>query len=57
MTTVQCPKCQLRFLTRGEVLWHLRMDHRRTTGLGLPDRLHRPTHRRVPVPTRGGRRV
>jgi hypothetical protein len=48
MTTVQCPKYQLRFLTRSEVLWHLRMDHRRTTGLGLPDRLCGPTHRRAP---------
>lgn len=57
MTTVQCPKCQLRFLTRSEVLWHLRMDHRRTTGLGLPDRLHRPTHWRERVTTRGERRV
>jgi hypothetical protein len=55
MTTVQCPKCQLRFLTRSEVLSHLRMDHRRTKGLGLPDRPHGPTHRRVPVTTRGGR--
>jgi hypothetical protein len=57
MTTVQCPKCELRFLARSEVVSHLRMDHRRTTGLGLPDRLHRPTHRRVPVTTRGERRV
>ncbi len=57
MTTVQCPKCQLRFLTRSELLWHLRMDHRRTTGLGLPDRLCGPTHRRAPVTTRGERRV
>lgn len=57
MTTVQCPKCQLRFLTRSEVLWHLRMDHRRTTGLGLPDRLCGPAHRRVPVTTRGERSV
>jgi hypothetical protein len=56
MTTVQCPKCQLRFLTRSEMLSHLRMDHRRTTGLGLPDRLCGPAHRRVPVTTRGGRR-
>ena len=57
MTTVQCPKCQLRFLTRSEVLSHLRMDHRRTTGLGLPDRLGRPAHRRVPATTRGERRA
>jgi hypothetical protein len=56
MMTVQCPKCELRFLTRSEVLWHLRMDHRRTTGLGLPDRLCGPAHRRVPVTTRGERR-
>jgi hypothetical protein len=53
MTAVQCPKCQLRFLTRSEVLWHLRMDHRRTKGLGLPDRLYGPGHRRVPATTRG----
>jgi hypothetical protein len=57
MTTVQCPKCQLRFPTRSEVLCHLRMDHRRTTGLSLPDRLRGPTHRRAPVTTRGERRV
>jgi hypothetical protein len=53
MTTVQCPKCELRFLTRSELLSHLRVDHRRTTGLGLPDRLHGPTHRHIPVTTRG----
>ena len=57
MTTVQCPKCELRFLTRGELLSHLRMDHRRTTGLDLPDRLRGPTHRRVPATARGTRRV
>ena len=57
MTTVQCPKCELRFLTRGELLSHLRMDHRRTTGLGLPDRLCGPSHRRVLATTRGGRKV
>jgi hypothetical protein len=57
MTTVQCPKCQLLFLTRSELLSHLRMDHRRTTGLGLPDRLYGPAHRRNPVTTRSERRV
>lgn len=39
MRTRQCPKCPLRFSTRSELLWHLRQDHRRTSGLGLPDRL------------------
>jgi hypothetical protein len=39
MRTTQCPKCPLRFSTRNELLWHLRQDHRRTTGLGLPDLL------------------
>ncbi|HEY7359457.1 MAG TPA: C2H2-type zinc finger protein [Streptosporangiaceae bacterium] len=57
MTIVQCPKCQLRFPTPSELLSHLRMDHRRTTGLGLPDRLHRSARRRVPVTTGGERRV
>ena len=33
------PKCPLRFRTRSEAFWHLRQDHRRITGLGLPDRL------------------
>jgi hypothetical protein len=50
MRTMQCPKCPLRFSTRSEALWHLRQDHRRTTGLGLPDRLYGPTrwrHRRA----------
>ena len=45
MRTVQCPKCPLRFRTRSEAFWHLRQDHRRTTGLGLPDRLCGPAHR------------
>jgi hypothetical protein len=57
MTIVQCPKCQLRFLTPSELLSHLRADHRRTTGLGLPDRRHRSARRRVPVTTGDGRRV
>jgi hypothetical protein len=56
MKTLQCPKCQLRFLTRSEALSHLRMDHRRTSGLGLPDRLSGPAHRRAPVTTRSRRR-
>lgn len=42
---MQCPKCQLRFSTRSEVLWHLREDHRRTTGLDVPDRLRGPVRR------------
>jgi|RhiMetdeSRZDD1v2_1073273.scaffolds.fasta_scaffold357671_2 hypothetical protein len=46
MRTTQCPKCELRFWNRGEVLWHLRWDHRRTPRLELPDRLRGPTHRR-----------
>lgn len=46
MRTIQCPKCPLRFSTRSELLWHVRQDHRRTTGLDLPDRLCPPGHRR-----------
>jgi uncharacterized C2H2 Zn-finger protein len=46
MRTLQCPKCQLRFRTRGEALWHLRQDHRRTTGQDLATRLHRQPRRR-----------
>ena len=46
MTTEQCPKCELRFWNRNEMLWHLREDHRRTKGLALPDRLRGPAHRR-----------
>jgi hypothetical protein len=42
MRTMQCPKCPLRFSTRSGLLCHLRQDHRRTTGLGLPDRLCPP---------------
>jgi hypothetical protein len=42
MITVQCPKCELRFASGSEVVWHLRQDHRRSKGLGLPDRLHQP---------------
>ncbi|HEU4896936.1 MAG TPA: hypothetical protein VFX88_05100 [Actinomycetota bacterium] len=51
---MQCPKCQLRFSTRSEVLWHLREDHRRTTGLDVPDRLRGPVrrHHRRAVTTR-----
>jgi hypothetical protein len=51
---MQCPKCQLRFSTRGEVLWHLRQDHRRTRGLDVPDRLRGPArrHHRPAVTTR-----
>lgn len=54
MTTMQCPKCPLRFSTRSEVLLHLRQDHRRTTGAGPPDRLYRPAHqpRRRTAPAR-----
>ena len=39
------PKCPLRFRTRSEAFWRLRQDHRRITGLGLPDRLCGPAHR------------
>ncbi len=46
MTTVQCPKCELRFWNRSEMVWHLRQDHRRTWGLEFPDRLRAPAHRR-----------
>jgi hypothetical protein len=46
MRTTQCPKCPLRFSTKSELLWHVRQDHRRTTGLGLPDRLYPPGHGR-----------
>jgi hypothetical protein len=46
MRTTQCPKCPLRFSTRSELLWHVRQDHRRTTGLDLPDRLCPPGRRR-----------
>jgi putative redox protein len=42
MTTVQCPKCELRFPNPNAVAWHLRQDHRRTRGLGIPDPLDRP---------------
>ena len=38
------PKCRC-FRTRSEAFWHLRQDHRRITGLGLPDRLCGPAHR------------
>jgi uncharacterized C2H2 Zn-finger protein len=48
MVAVQCPKCELLFRSPEELDWHLRQDHRRSRGLGLPDRLHRPG--------RGGRR-
>ncbi len=40
MITVQCPRCELWFASRNEAVWHLRQDHRRSKGLGLPDRLH-----------------
>lgn len=40
MITVQCPKCELRFASRNAAAWHLRQDHRRSKGLGLPDRLY-----------------
>lgn len=41
MVAVQCPKCELRFSSPNQLTWHLRQDHRRSRGLGLPDRLHR----------------
>jgi uncharacterized C2H2 Zn-finger protein len=41
MVAVQCPKCDLWFASRNEVAWHVRQDHRRSRGLGLPDRLSR----------------
>jgi hypothetical protein len=44
MIAVQCPKCELRFASRSEAAWHLRHDHRRSKGLGLPDRLHQSRH-------------
>jgi hypothetical protein len=47
MIAVKCPKCELRFGSQNELAWHLREDHRRSKGLGLPDRWCRP---------RGGRR-
>jgi hypothetical protein len=43
MMTVQCPKCELRFWTKSEALWQLRQDHRRSAGLGPPDRRRGPT--------------
>jgi hypothetical protein len=46
MITVQCPKCELRFASRNELAWHLRQDHRRSKGLGLPDRWCRPRRAR-----------
>jgi hypothetical protein len=53
MRTTQCPKCELRFSTRSEALWHLRWDHRRTPRLELPGRLRGPTHRhRSAMPVR-----
>jgi hypothetical protein len=27
--TLQCPKCELRFVTDSELAWHLRTDHHR----------------------------
>lgn len=45
MRTRRCPECPLRFLTSSELLWHLRQDHPRTSGLGLPDRLCPPARR------------
>ena len=53
MRTTQCPKCPLRFSTRSELLWHVRQDHRRTTGLDLPDRLC-PPGPPAPPPDRAG---
>jgi hypothetical protein len=46
MRTVQCPRCQLRFRTPSEALWHLRWDHYRTPKLELPRRLRGPTRQR-----------
>ncbi len=42
MISVQCPKCELQFASRNEVAWHLRQDHRRSKGLGIPDRWCKP---------------
>jgi putative redox protein len=39
MSTIQCPKCELRFPSPNAVACHLRQDHRRTRGLGVPDPL------------------
>ena len=44
-TSCWSPACRRCLPTRSEALWHLRQDHRRTTGLGLPDRLCGPAHR------------
>ncbi|HZD72497.1 MAG TPA: hypothetical protein VE776_01170 [Actinomycetota bacterium] len=45
MVAVQCPKCELLFRSPEELDWHLRQDHHRPKGLGLPDRLHRSSDR------------
>ena len=39
MVSVQCPRCQLLFASRNQAAWHLRQDHPRSKGLGVPDRL------------------
>ena len=41
MVSVQCPRCELLFASRNQAAWHLRQDHRRSKGLGIPDRLYR----------------
>jgi uncharacterized C2H2 Zn-finger protein len=48
MVSVQCPRCELLFASRNQAAWHLRQDHRRSKGLGVPDRLYQARRPRRP---------